>query len=195
MKIVSQDKTAAYLDMVKARQACRACIGVLNPSVIEDGIFDHDEIGAWSLWQGNLNAEVMVVAQDWGDVAWFNRVKGIPTSTSTTNRTLVKLLQHAGLHIELYDQTPTGGRTPNSKSGPLFFTNAILCMKEGGAYGAAAPIKREWLHNCGHFLRRTIDIVQPKAVVCLGAKAYGGIMAAYNMICLSQSLRKILHVD
>ncbi len=164
-------KKTRYEALVKDRKACHVCTGVTNPSAIEGGRFDCDEIGAWSLWQGNLNAEVMVVGQDWGDVDWFLRVDGRPTSTSKTNTTLVELLASAGLNINLANKT-TGG-------GVLFFTNAVLCMKEGGAQ---APVKPEWLRNCGtRFLRPMIDIVQPKVVVSLGAKAYGAVMTAYDM--------------
>src|SRR5437588_7043510 len=69
-------KLAAYQTLVKARKACHACTGVTNGSAIEGGVYDCDEVGAWSLWQGNLNAQVIVVGQDWGDVDWFLRVKG-----------------------------------------------------------------------------------------------------------------------
>jgi uracil-DNA glycosylase family 4 len=165
-------KLARYQALVQLRKACHACTGVTNGSAIERGVYDCNEIGAWSLWQGNLNAEVMVVGQDWGDVGLFIRAKGYPTSTSPTNTTLVELLQTTDLNIILANKTT--GR------GLLFFTNAVLCMKEGGAQ---APVKPEWLRNCGtRFLRPTIELVQPKIVVCLGAKAYSAVMTTYQMI-------------
>lgn len=164
-------RRARYEALVTARKACRACSDIANPSVIEGGIFDCNEIGAWSLWQGNLNAEVMVVGQDWGDVDWFLRVNGRPTSTSKTNTTLVELLAAAGLNINLANKTNGGG--------VLFFTNAVLCMKRGGAQ---APVKPEWLRNCGtRFLRPMIDIVRPSVVVSLGAKAYRTVMTSHDM--------------
>ncbi len=164
-------KVAKYEALVDARKACRVCTGVINGSSIENGVYDCDEIGAWSQWQGNLNAQLVVVGQDWGDVDWFLRAKGYPTSTSKTNITLVELLRAAGLAINLANKTT--GR------GLLFFTNAILCMKDGGAQ---APVKPSWLRNCGsRFLRPTIELVRPKVVVCLGAKAYGSVMVAYEL--------------
>jgi DNA polymerase len=164
-------KLAQYEALVKMRESCHECSGVTNGSSIQGGIYDCDEVGAWSLWQGNLNAKLMVVGQDWGDVEWFLRVKGYPTSTSKTNTTLIELLRAAGLNINLANKT-TG-------HGLLFFTNAVLCMKEGGAQ---APVKPGWLRNCGsRFLRPTIELVQPKVVVSLGAKAYEAVMSAYQM--------------
>jgi uracil-DNA glycosylase family 4 len=167
----SDRKLAQYETLVKLRKSCRACTGVTNASSIQAGIYDCHEVGAWALWQGNLHAKLIVVGQDWGDVDWFLRVKGRPTSTSKTNTTLVELLRAAGLKIDLANRT--------TDRGLLFFTNAVLCMKEGGAQ---APLKAEWLRNCGSsFLRPTIELVQPKIVVCLGAKAYGALMDAYGL--------------
>src|ERR671934_56333 len=72
-------KLSKYRELVQLRKACHACKGLTNGSSIVRGVYDCDEIGPWSLWQGKLNAELMVVAQDWGDVDWFLRVKGYPT--------------------------------------------------------------------------------------------------------------------
>jgi hypothetical protein len=142
-------KKTRYEALVKARKECRVCSGVSNASDIDDGKFDCDEVGALSLWQGNLDAELMVVAQDFGDVRWFLEAEGRPTSTSTTNTTLVHLLRSAGLNIDLANRT--------TAKGLLFFTNAVLCMKQGGARGSQASVRPEWLRNCGtRFLRPTI---------------------------------------
>ena len=180
MSVEYNTKRAPYEALVSARKRCRACVDPTNPardltnaSVIEGGIFDCDEIGAWSQWQGNLDAELMVVAQDFGDVRWFLREKGRPTSRkpSRTNKALVELLGFAGFSIRLAHQT--------SGKGPLFFTNGVLCMKQGGA---SASVKDHWFRNCGmFFLRPLIDLVQPKVIVCLGKKAYRGVLTAYKM--------------
>ena len=179
MRVEGHTKRARYEALVAARKTCRACVdptnpdrGLTNASVIERGVFDCDEIGAWSQWQGNLDAELMVVAQDWGDVNWFMRAKGYPTSTSPTYTTLVELLRCAGFRINLPNQT--------HDKGTLFFTNAVLCMKQGGA---SASVKDKWFRNCGMlFLRPLIDLVQPKVAVCLGKKAYCAVLTAYEMI-------------
>jgi hypothetical protein len=100
----------AYKALVAARKKCRDCVGVVNPSVCSDGRFDGDEIGAWSAWQGKLKAPLLVVGQDWGDVDWFVRESGKTTSTSVTNRTLVKLLQSIGYDVPLACDSSGGVR-------------------------------------------------------------------------------------
>ena len=93
----------------------------------------------------------MVVGQDWGDEAWFVREAGQTTSTSVTNKALIKLLDSIGFEI------PPARDSPDR--GALFFTNAILCLKQGGAQGRVQP---QWFENCGsRFLRHLIELVRP----------------------------------
>ncbi len=164
-------KEVVYRSLVHARKECRACTGLVNPSSCRGGKFDCDEIGAWSAWQGNLDAPVLVVGQDWGDVDWFVREGGKSTNTSVTNTTLVKLLHVAGFDVSLARDST--GR------GALFFTNAILCLKGGGAQ---AGVHREWFQNCGtRFLRPLIDLVRPMVVVGLGERAYAAVLNSYGL--------------
>jgi uracil-DNA glycosylase family 4 len=165
------EKKAEYDALVQARRLCRACVELVNPSVCQGGAFDSDAIGAWSNWQGNLDALVMVIGQDWGDVAWFLREKGRSTDTSRTNSTLLKLLASIGFEIKLPSETTDGG--------VLFFTNAILCLKKDGAQAA---VRANWFRNCGtRFLRPVIELVQPKVVICLGQRAHRAVLSAFDL--------------
>ncbi len=65
----------------------------------------------------------------------------------------------------------------------LFLTNAILCLKQGGLQ---AKIDPKWVINCGNsFLREQIEIVRPKIVVGLGAKAFKIILAVFQIAKVS----------
>ena len=171
MSITKNDsKEASCEKLVQDRKTCHACgEGLTNPSVCDGGRWDCNAIGAWSQWQGNLDAELMVVGQDWGDTRWFIRAKGRATDTSKTNNTLLRLLSSIGFDVRVQSQTPDRGA--------LFFTNAILCLKSGGAQASVMP---EWFQECGaRFLRPTIEIVRPKVVVCLGERAYHAVLGAW----------------
>jgi len=92
-----------YNLLVDKRKACRLCVGsgVSNPACIEDGIYDSNQIGPWSCWQGNLNAEIIVVGQDWGDTAYFLKWKGLDQPTGNpTNTNLKDLLRRFGISIK-----------------------------------------------------------------------------------------------
>jgi uracil-DNA glycosylase len=167
-------KVSDYAQLVAARKACHLCSGLTNPADVEGGRFDAEHVGAWSLWQGNLDASIMVVGQDWGDTTYFVLHEGRSEPRNRTNLTLVKLLCIAGISIGSPDSAV--GRDIG------FFTNAILCLKgsEGGLQGKLQP---SWFANCARFLRRQLEIIRPAVVVGLGERAYRTILRGFEMNC------------
>jgi DNA polymerase len=142
---------------------------------VAGGKYDSPQIGAWSLWQGNLEADLMVVGQDWGTVDVFERFRGVDPpprwqNENCANSNLVKLLATIGIQIGL-----PGERQENK----VFFTNAILCLKQG--LNMQAPVSPEYFHNCGSlFLRPLIEIVNPRAVVVLGQLPYEAVRRTFD---------------
>lgn len=164
-------KVEEYTTLVEARKACRLCPALVNPAVASGGQFDSDEIGPYTQWQGNLDAPLVVVAQDFADVTSFTERRGSPGEKVQTNLDLVRLLKEAGITV-----------SPPRKDHPddvLFFTNAVLCLK-AGSMSAAVPAR--YFRNCGHaFLRRTVELVSPRAVVVLGKGALRAVTAAFDL--------------
>src|SRR5437764_7989407 len=70
------DQNKMYSLLVDDRQACRLCAGLVNPSAVDNGVHDAAEVGPWTTWQGNLKAKVLLVGQDYSDVAYFVRNGG-----------------------------------------------------------------------------------------------------------------------
>lgn len=164
-------KQAAYFELVAQRRHCAACAGLANPAAVDGANYDSKEIGPWTRLHGDLDAKLMVVGQDWGDVAYLRKHKGLDDIRNPTMRTLGELL--ASIEIDApMDRYGTGPRG-------VFLTNAILCMKTGGLQGA---VQSSWFSNCGaRFLRRQVEIVRPKAVVPLGERAYKALCAAFGV--------------
>lgn len=61
---------ATYTDLVAARKTCRRCATLTNPSSVASPP-DSERIGPYSLWQGNLNAPLIIVAQDFADLTTY----------------------------------------------------------------------------------------------------------------------------
>lgn len=161
-----------YFDLVQERRSCFACGDELkNPACVEDEKHDSNHIGPWSIWQGNLQANLVVVGQDWGTIKYFQDHEGEDQKYGNrTNENLRKLLTSIGINIE-------PPRT--SQAQQIFLTNAIMCLKRGTLQ---APVKDEWFQNCGpRFLRPLIQIIKPKVVVALGMRAYKAILQAYSI--------------
>lgn len=173
---MSDAKQTAYVDLVRRRKQCRACQGLTNPSIISDGAFDSDHIGPWSRWKSDLNARVMVVGQDWGDVTAFRQYAGRDDIDSPTNAMLRRLLASVGIHLSPPGAPPGA---PTATEALVFLTNAILCLKEGGCQGL---VQRTWFENCARlFLREQIEIINPEVVVALGERAYRAISQAFGL--------------
>lgn len=125
----------------------------------------------------------MVVGQDWGDTSYFLKWEGRDQSTGNpTNENLRTLLTEIGYHI---------GGPQERQEQVLFFTNMILCLKQGGLQG---PVHEEWFRVCvEHFFKPLLAIVNPAIVLTLGAYASRAILAAYQVpFKKSQSLAQLI---
>jgi uracil DNA glycosylase superfamily protein len=171
------DKQLRYLELVESRRACRLCesLGLTNPSVCEGGVHDTTRhIGPWTQWQGDLNADLMVVWQDWSGEKYFVKHKGREEDTNATNKNLLWLLQSIGYRIPLPN-------APKIEDGSrLYFTNAVLCSKPGSLVGS---VPNDGVGNCARrFLCNQIELVRPKIVVTLGYEAYRAVCFSYGYL-------------
>lgn len=164
-------KRLRYAELCRARKQCRRCGWLTNPAGVEDGRFDADEIGPWTRWQGNLDAAVLLCGQDWGDVRCFKQNQGKEPRRSLTNERLIMRFRDLGIDI-----CPPNARDPRTQ--PAFFTNACLCLKDGGLQ---ARLRAESFRNCQAFLRRTIEIVSPQVVIALGQDAHQAICQSFGL--------------
>ncbi|MBA2876243.1 uracil-DNA glycosylase family protein [Thermaerobacillus caldiproteolyticus] len=164
------NKKESYQLLVKERKLCSACNGVANPSKIMNGVFDNEDqcIGPWSKLKGDLNAKVMVIGQDWGNEEYYIHQQGKPNPDNFTNKRLKDLLEIAGFD---FDTTP------------MFFTNAILCMKK--TKGLGGSVKTSWFRNCFDFLVKQIKIVNPDVLITLGSKPFEALKPLYTNGCPS----------
>lgn len=167
-----KSKKQQYRELVAARKTCEVCRPELtNPSHVKEGKLDSDRLGPYSLWQGNIDSQVLVIAQDFADITTFQSGKGWPGEVNRTNLTLVELAAAAGLDI-----APPKRNRPDNK---LFFTNAVLCLKQGNMQ---SMISSSCFRECGErFLRPTIELIKPKAVVSLGTRALDATLRGFGL--------------
>ncbi len=165
------EKTEAYKRLVEKRKSCRLCNGLSNPAEVAYGKYDSNEIGPWSLWQANLNAELLVVGQDWGDKSYFQKWGGKDQrSGNPTNENLQKLLEHIGIKI---------GKPREAQDQVVFLTNLILCLKQGGLQSS---VEDAWLINCTQeFFKPLVEIIRPRAILALSKKVSASILDHYNI--------------
>jgi DNA polymerase len=165
-------KLNEYQSLVEKRKQCSNCTdsGLINPSSVCGGTFDSNQIGPWTRWQGSLDAQIMVIGQDWGDKRYFEDNKGGEAKSNPTNKTLIQLLAGVGINLAVPEE--------EKQLQVAFFTNAILCLKGNGLQG---PVKRCWFQNCSVFLKKQVEIVAPKIVISLGEMAFRALLAAFEL--------------
>jgi DNA polymerase len=139
-------KRKQYDALVARRKKCRRCVGLSNPAFGRFCRFDSTEIGPWSRLHGDLDAQLMVFGQDWGDVDYYVRNRGLDDLNNPTSKNLERILQHIGMDVSLtaYSDQPRG----------LFLTNAILCLKTGGLQAKVHPT---WIDNCRNVTTGTVN--------------------------------------
>ena len=142
MIVSSLPKIEAYEAHVLACRTCARCQGTINLSASVHP-------SPWASLMGSLDAHVVVVGQDF---ACIDNPRTEPDPSLPTNRNLRQLIRAADLEER-----------------DIYLTNAMLCLKPGSM---SAPVRSEWVRNCSSLLRRTIQIVSPKAVAALGAVAW-----------------------
>jgi len=164
-------KLDAYRRLVDKRKSCHLCEGLCNPAIEANGLYDSEQIGPWSLWQGNLNAELVVVGQDWGDISYFRKWEGRDQpSGNRTNENLQKLLNNIGVSI---------GKPRDPQDQVVFFTNMILCLKTGGLQG---DVYKQWFLNCSRiFFKPLIEIINPRVIIALSKKVSESILDLYGI--------------
>jgi len=144
-----------------------------NPS---DTSFDKDEIGPYSVWQHNLDADILIIGRDWGCIDDFVQFKG----ENAPNADEYGFPMDEWLSTYLSIVKIPIGHPLRPMNAPVFLTNAILCLK---ARSAANLVKGDWLCNCGVNLLKPLidDIVRPKKlVITLGKHAYESVMSLYG---------------
>ena len=171
------DKKFEYDQLVEKRLNCNHCENLTNPSEFPD--MDSCEINPWSLWQGNLNADILLVGKDWGGVEYFLKNEGRDSGKFTTDRNLVYLFNNV-LGIPL--------RNPREETNNelAFFTNVVLCLREGSLTTKTEKVDDAYLKKCSFdcakkYLRPLIGIINPKVVITLGKIPYDAVMTAYYL--------------
>jgi hypothetical protein len=134
---------------------------LINPANIDEGAYDCEHIDAWAQWQGDLEAKILVIGQDWGDVRYFKVNNGKDNDKNPTNKNLSKLYSEIGFDLGL----PTNP-VPQS----AFFTNAILGIKGiVEQKQMSGTVKMRWVRESTiTFTKELIDIIKPKIIITLG---------------------------
>jgi hypothetical protein len=141
-------------DLLVAKRKSFIFKDLQNPSQIKDGMFDVNHVDIWSQWQGNLDAKIFVIGQDWGDVNYFIKHCGKDSDVNKTNLNLRELFNIIDVDIGLPNNP-----VPQS----VFLTNAILGIKGVDGQGKmSGSVKTSWIRESTEiFTGELLDIIKP----------------------------------
>jgi PPE-repeat protein len=164
-------KTILYKQLVQERRDYDfKSEDIVNPTSLK--ISNDEHLNAWAYWCGNLDADIILIGQDFGNDAYFINNDGKDEVGNPTNLNLQILFKQ--INIELHD---TNEDNSNLK---LYFTNAILGAKTNG--GMAAQVKREWYATTAKkFTKRLIEIINPKTIIAMGSTALDVVSIIYEL--------------
>jgi len=173
-------KKKVYNKLVKERKACTICevYGYCNPSKTKYNI---NEIGPYTKWANDVNADVLIIAQDFADQASYDKFKGtvqLKKIKDLDNFKEYDTITNFNLR-ELTKQVPSIklGAPSIGNSTNVFITNSVLCMKKGEM---STSINSKVSTNCGRqFLKPLIELIQPKVIVTLGKEAAVSVLKQY----------------
>lgn len=172
------DKETLYRNLVKEVSDCTKCDAIKlkkkDGTVIE---LKHDkcrtEINLWTHWQGSLDAEILLIGQDWGRISgeeeakhWRDKRpyltidKKSKEYSITDNNLRTLFLKTFNIDIAI----------PNKE---LFFTNSVQCYKTGSLSNKTSD---KWYQMCNRaYVKRLISIIKPKVIIPVGIKALYGL--------------------
>ena len=171
------NKKALFEKLCYDVQVCSVCSEIyFSPHLITSDHFIHERtveninyVNKWNLVQGSLDAEIMVIGQDYGvaDTNYF-----------TTDKSLKKLF----LEVFETDIEKTDER--------LFFTNIANCYRSSSSTGS---LNKGCLALCANkFMSRLINIIRPKIIIVLGLDAFQALACCDNakLICKNPGAEK-----
>jgi len=137
----------------------------------------------WTDWYNRLDANIMIVGQDWGpyeDMKKLNQ-QYLQEKTKENWQTLIESEKSlTKKQLEKYMITSSNGRMNNLDN--CYITNAIMCARNGHNYRGNNINLNKSTHYCQEFLKSQIEIVKPKVVVTLG---YYPLKSLSEIYCFS----------
>ena len=132
-----------------------------------------DKTAVLSEFNGNINPKVMFIAEAPGRQG-ADRTRR-PFSGDKSGANFQQLLDSINLRRE-----------------DIFITNTVLCSPRKTSGANRKPTKTE-MKNCANFLERTINLINPKIIVTLGAVALEGLRAiVYHNFTLKVEAASVL---
>lgn len=153
---------------------CRICPELVNPFSLSEK-FHPKTIGYWNdAFKNYEHVKLMIVGQDWGSKEYLEKFieendGKIPEPYDESNNPTFQNLKYFLNEVKI-----------DTKN--IYLTNAVLCLRRGKKISGNEnkPLKKHF-RNCSQFLKRQIEIIQPKIVATLGLEALNIMLEIFKI--------------
>lgn len=143
-------------------------------SIYQEPEFYKNIPSIWTDWYQRVDSDMMIIGQDWGPYEEMKKLHDeylvertpenwdrlIEKEKSLTKKMLTKYLVESSKNTQ-YEMT-------ESDMKHIYITNAIMCARGGNHYRGDNIMLKESTIHCTPFLKRQIEIVNPKVILTLG---------------------------
>lgn len=164
-------KQQEFSDLIKELGCCKLCTKCKceNNSLVnfyDDYEFAINIPSIWTDWFNRLDANIMIIGQDWGPFKDMKKFHDMLDDNKTNWGDVIELEKSNTKKIlEKYIKESSNGKYSLSD---CFITNAIMCARQGDNYRGNNINLKRFSENCSKFLYSQIDIVKPKVIITLG---------------------------
>lgn len=197
-------KSKEFDDLIKQMGKCQKCLnmhkGEKDCSLIN--IYEQEEFALnipsiWTDWPNRLDANIMIIGQDWGPIRDMQRLNQeylksmskdswkalMESEKSLTKKMLTKYLLESAKINNI--------NTTEDYINNIYITNAIMCARKGNNYRGDNIKLKECTLNCREYLKRQIEIVKPKVIMTLGYYPLLSIASVYGFV-IPNTMREVI---
>ncbi len=171
-----------FEDLANELARCENCLHMQNKkgqdcslvNIFQDKNFYSKIPSIWTDWENRLDADIMIIGQDWGPFVEMKKFHDLYLKKETKEnwKSLMeeeKSLTKKNLESFLLISAKNHERVLEEKfMDKIYITNAILCARSGNHYRSDSIKLKECTLNCCGFLKKQIAMVQPKVILTLG---------------------------
>ncbi|MGJ4960177.1 hypothetical protein ACQR1H_31390 [Bradyrhizobium sp. HKCCYLRH2015] len=164
-------KRDALLQLARKRQEAtfeRYTKRYFNLADFHGGYYETDHVVPWTISACNVDAELMLICQDWASSDFLNKPRNPEQKKSGHDATLPTNINIKEILREHFDLS----------FADTYATDVFPFIKEGAMDAKIPP--RDLVRSASEYALPQIEIVRPKMVICLGSDPFNALRYALN---------------
>jgi DNA polymerase len=148
-------------------------------NIYEDNEFAKNIPSIWTDWYNRLDSKIMIIGQDWGPFIDMQKLNSQYTKNEDTWDNLIEQEKsNTKKLLTQYIIESSNGKVNSLNE--IYITNAIMCARNGNNYRGDNIDLKKSTFNCRQYLKKQIEIVNPKVLLTLGYYPLKALSDIYN---------------